>query len=221
MSIASPRSSPRRRAKSRSMSAAAPSSEESARYSVSVSAARAATRHREWRGDRETARRFPPASAPRPRAWPCASRRSSRSASKPVAVVGERAKFWVEPPVLGLARRGHPREIGLHQLGQAAGAAEPPPPAAGQAERPQQRVEEPDIAEADGERPLRDFARAGDRERQRLRIGRHAVGGAEILVAGLQPLRRALVVAAEDEALIGVARRAGVLSRGASGRRGW
>ena len=148
---------------------------------------------------------------PAPSVWPCASRRSSSSASKPFAVVSERTKFRVEAQVLGLARSRHPREVRLHQVGQAERATKPPPPPARQAERPQQRIEKPDIPEPDLQRSPRDLARTGDRERQRFRIRLHPVAVADILVARLQPLRRALVVAAEDQPLIGVAGRAGFL----------
>ena len=122
-------------------------------------------------------------------------------------LLGDRPELRVEAAVLGLARRDHAIEIGAHHLGQPERAAEPPPPAARQAERAQERREERDVAEADGDLSRRGLARAGDRKRQRLGVGAQTIRAADILVARLQPLRRALVVAAEDEAAIGIARR--------------
>ena len=140
-----------------------------------------------------------------------------------VVALGGGADFRVEPHVLRrrAARRGG-RDSPPSARGSAEGAAQPPPPRLGQAERREQRGEEADVAEADGERRRRHrspppatasasaSASAGD-----------ASLAADILVAGLQPLRRTGIVAAEDEALIGVARRRRRRSAGARGRREW
>src|SRR5262249_4205869 len=93
----------------------------------------------------------------------------------------------------------------------AEGAAKLTPPAAGKIERAEERGEEGDVAETDRDRGGRGFRGAGDGERDRLRVGprtgRRRVHAADILVAGLEPLRRTRVVPAEAEALVGIARR--------------
>ncbi len=131
------------------------------------------------------------------------------SATRAPVILRDGTERRVEAAILRIAQRHHALQIRGHHVGQAERAAKPSPPAAGKAKRAKQRREERDVAEPHRDLSRRGFDRAGDGERQRLGVGGHAIGRADILVAGLKALRRALVVAAEDEALIGVARRPG------------
>ena len=192
--------------------AASPSSVRAPGYSVRISArARGVMRHREWRGGRGSGRRSPPANGRRLRHG--RARRGGRreSATQLFAVVRDGAELAVEALVLRLrAARTCARDW---RASDPAGRSE-------RRSRRRQRPGRPSFRESASKRPMSPRRMASGRcaasraqaigERQRLRVGLHAFGAADILVAGLEPLRRALVVAAEDEALIGVAARAGV-----------